>query len=199
VHNSKYQHSILLEIDDEERHLTPHEFIVNVKDLFASLQSGKVQIASAIFHNTDLLLSMVKSAFTKHIVASGGVVVNSKNDILFIYRNGFWDLPKGKVEQGEDYRAAGIREIQEETGIKNVIITKELPVTFHTYKEAMKLVLKETRWYEMHSDDTELTPQTEEGITEIKWVSTKELPAILKKSYGNIQLLMKDFLKEEAV
>jgi 8-oxo-dGTP pyrophosphatase MutT (NUDIX family) len=196
VHNAKYQNSILLEMDDEERHLSPHDFIAKTKDLFISLQSGKVQTACAFFHNTDLLLSMTKSAFPKHIIASGGVVVNSQNDILFIYRNGFWDLPKGKVEKGEDYKAAGIREIQEETGIKNVTITKELPVTFHTYKEAMNLVLKETRWYEMHSDDTELTPQTEEGITELKWVSQKELPSILNKSYRNIQLLMKDYLKE---
>jgi ADP-ribose pyrophosphatase YjhB (NUDIX family) len=199
VQNSKYQSTILLEKDGDTKELTPFDFIEKVKDIFLALQNGEIKKVDISFHNTDLLLSMLKSAFPKHIIAAGGVVLNSKHEILFIYRNGFWDLPKGKVEEGEDYKAASIREIQEETGIVNVTITKPLPVTFHTYKLTMKLVLKETQWFEMFSDDTKLTPQTEEGITEIKWVNRKELPEILSKSYGNIQLLMKDFLKKETV
>jgi ADP-ribose pyrophosphatase YjhB (NUDIX family) len=199
VQNSKHPSTILLEKDGDEKELMPYDFIEKVKDIFLSLQNGEIKKVNISFHNTDLLLSMIKSAFPKHIIAAGGVVINSNNEILFIYRNGFWDLPKGKVEKGENYKEASIREIQEETGIVNVTITKELPVTFHTYKEAMKLVLKETQWFEMFSDDTKLIPQTEEGITEIKWVSRKELPEILSKSYGNIQLLMKEFLKKETV
>ena len=188
-----------METDGRRQELKPYEFVEKVKNIFLSLQSGNTKEVTVSFHNTDIMLSMIKSAFPKYIVAAGGVVLNSKGDILFIYRNGFWDLPKGKVEEGEDYAEAGIREIQEETGLVNVAITKPLPVTFHTYKLTMKLVLKETKWFQMFSDDIKLTPQTEEGITEIKWVSRDELPVILAKSYGNIQLLLKDFLKKESV
>jgi ADP-ribose pyrophosphatase YjhB (NUDIX family) len=199
VHNPQYSQTFLVDTDGKPKEMKPYDFVEKVKDIFLSLQEGKIQNVSISFHNNDLTLSMIKSAFPKHIIAAGGVVLNSKNEILFIYRNGFWDLPKGKVEAGEDYEEASIREIQEETGIENVTITRPLPVTFHTYKLTMKLVLKETQWFEMFSDDTKLTPQTEEGITEIKWVSRKELPEILSKSYGNIQLLMKDYLKKESV
>jgi 8-oxo-dGTP pyrophosphatase MutT (NUDIX family) len=46
----------------------------------------------------------------KVIEAGGGLVLNSKGEFLVIYRNGIWDLPKGKLEKGEDFQTAALRE-----------------------------------------------------------------------------------------
>ena len=100
------------------------------------------------------------------IVAAGGRVINDKNEILFIFRNKKWDLPKGKVEKNENISQTAIREVKEETGIKNLMIVKPLDKTYHIFKRAKKTYLKETYWFEMKSNhDKKFSPQISEGIT----------------------------------
>ena len=54
----------------------------------------------------------------KTIYASGGIVKNKKSEILFIFRRGKWDLPKGKADKGETKKQTALREVKEETGVK---------------------------------------------------------------------------------
>ena len=56
------------------------------------------------------------------IKATGGIVTNKKNQILFIYRKGKWDLPKGKMEKNESKKESALREVIEETGVKKLKI-----------------------------------------------------------------------------
>jgi len=142
--------------------------------------------------NTKLLAELFLSMFTI-IDAAGGLVKNDEGKWLFIYRNGKWDLPKGKVEKKEKIKTAAIREVEEECGISKLKIVKELPPTYHTYSLEEKTVLKRTYWFEMSCADTSpLVPQTEEGITDVKWFSMEEVKQALKNTYGSIKEVVKN-------
>ncbi len=120
-------------------------------------------------------------------VAGGGKVYNENNEILFIFRNRCWDLPKGKIEKGESIEECAIREVEEETGISGLEITRFLKKTYHVFKRNGEYRLKLTYWFEMITDyDNELTPQLDEGITKVKWKSGKKVRKALRKSYANI-------------
>ncbi|PQJ80911.1 NUDIX hydrolase [Polaribacter porphyrae] len=125
----------------------------------------------------------------KVVPAAGGLVKNSKNEFLFIFRNDIWDLPKGRIEKGETIDIAAIREVEEECGIFNLSILKKLITTYHTYYQK-GLRLKETHWFLMTSNyNKPLIPQIEEGITEATFKNESEIKAILEKSYANIKLV----------
>lgn len=131
------------------------------------------------------------------IEAAGGMVLNTQGDVLMIYRRGFWDLPKGKIDPGESTEICAIREVREETGINRLEIIEKLQVTYHTYTLGNKTILKPSHWFRMiHTDNEKTIPQTEEDITEIRWMNQKEVTAILNKSYESIrELLLKHYLK----
>ena len=106
------------------------------------------------------------------IQAAGGLVFNKENQLLCIKRNGLWDLPKGKIEKHEDQRAAALREVMEETGINMINISDKIGETYHAYREEDSILLKETHWYKMNSSNySDLKPQIEEGISEVKFES----------------------------
>lgn len=130
------------------------------------------------------------------VIASGGIIQNNLNESLFIYRNGYWDLPKGKVEKNEKLVYAAKREIFEECGLKDLEFNSFIAKTYHIYFENGQGKLKETNWFSFYSNDSKiLKPQFEEGITELKWVQKKNFQVYLKKSFSSIEELFKYFLK----
>ena len=121
------------------------------------------------------------------VEAAGGLVFNQDDQILMIFRNGKWDLPKGKLEEGENKKQCAIREVEEECGIVGLDITEKLLETYHTYNLSGKKILKRTYWYKMNTDfDGELVPQIKEGITKVSWIDKNQASGKLKNSYGNI-------------
>ena len=130
------------------------------------------------------------------IIAAGGLVQNSKGEILLIYRRGFWDLPKGKLDAGESIPDCAIREVQEETGLKSIELGPFICTTTHAYydKWLSKEVEKHTHWYAMLSLANEtLVPQTEEDIEKIEWVPMEQLPQYLLKTYPTIRTVFEAF------
>jgi len=123
-------------------------------------------------------------------------VYNSEHKILFIKRNGYWDLPKGKTEKGESIEETSVREVEEETGVKNIEITRFLMKTYHVFKSRGKYKLKLTYWFEMKTDfEGTLYPQEEENITKVKWKSTEKTIKALENTYGTIsQLFSREYL-----
>ena len=123
----------------------------------------------------------------KYIEAAGGVVKNEKDEYLLIKRFGIWDLPKGKVENGEETLEAAIREVCEETGLVNVAIINNLPNTYHIYYQNRRWFLKKTYWYFMETkDDISLVPQVKEAITEAVWMKRSDAYTALSNSYKSL-------------
>ena len=132
----------------------------------------------------------------KVLDAAGGVVRNDKDEILFIRRLGKWDLPKGKIEKGEDPEEAAVREVAEETGLEEVILEPFLNTTFHTYMERNgKKTLKKTFWYKMLYVGNEIPiPQIEEGISEVSWKNKEQImKEVMPMTFKNIKLILNDY------
>lgn len=122
------------------------------------------------------------------IEAAGGVVLNSAQEWLFIHRLGRWDLPKGKLEKGEQPEQAAVREVSEECGIPEPELLSPIVETYHTYRLNGELILKRTYWYLMRStEQAKLVPQTEEGITDVRWVNHYQVALLAEDSYGSIR------------
>lgn len=120
--------------------------------------------------------------------AAGGAIVNPAGEFLMMFRRGKWDLPKGKLDPGETIEACALREVGEETGLKNIRIRKKLTETFHLYPFQGKNILKQTHWFLMDFMGGELTvPQIEEDILDIQWVRREHLGRYLKYTYPNIR------------
>ena len=158
-----------------------------VKSMIHEMQQEKVH--AGVFMHKDL--EELKKAFFKKftlIQAAGGLVRNEKDEMLLIFRRGKWDLPKGKLDEGESLEDCAVREVSEETGLKNITLVSPLTITWHTYHEGSKFILKESHWYNMKvSGPQKLSPQTEEDIFEAKWVKKEDLGEYLKNMYPSVQ------------
>ncbi|NQU87855.1 MAG: NUDIX domain-containing protein [Mariniphaga sp.] len=148
--------------------------------------------------NEKLVWKNFKKCFL--IIRAAGGVVKQKDQILFIFRKGKWDLPKGKIDKGESADQAVQREVGEECGISNLKITKQLPSTWHIYQSPYKKnkgewILKETIWFEMEYKGSEkLIPQIEEDITKAEWISQNKLKKVLKNIYRNLEQIIELYL-----
>ena len=126
------------------------------------------------------------------ITAAGGLVQNNEGSILLIFRRGFWDLPKGKLDAGELIPECAVREVREETGLQTIKLGPFICMTTHAYfdKWLQKDVIKETHWFAMKATSLEpetLNPQTEEDIEKIEWVPVSELDQYLLQTYPTIR------------
>lgn len=129
------------------------------------------------------------------IEAGGGLVRNAAGDYLFIFRHGKWDLPKGKLETGERPRDGSVREVVEECNVEIDRVLKELDPTWHAYLLAGEIVLKKTYWFLMEAGESgKIKPQTEEGITEVRWFNSGELQEVRSNTYPLIRELLENHL-----
>ena len=157
-----------------------------VNAMLHEMQREKVHAGVFLHPHLDELKKAIWKKFTV-IKAAGGLVSDKANHTLFIFRRGKWDLPKGKLETGEDLETCAVREVEEETGLKDVKLSSLLLTTYHTYHENGKHILKESYWYDMQADGKQqLVPQVEEDIQEIKWVKKNELKEMLSNSFPSI-------------
>ena len=168
----------------------------SIEELIYKLKIGDLKGVYLFSNNLAETWKAFKIKF-KVIVAGGGLVLNNHNDVLFIYRGNKWDLPKGRIEEGEEIEETAIREVEEECGIENLTIKRKLLVTYHLFAQQNQYRLKETHWYLMHSDyEGILTPQLEEGITDVAFKNGKEIKKALKNTYENIQLVYESYINE---
>src|SRR5438046_1555734 len=85
----------------------------------AAIHTLMHEIAKPDFHTGILInkdFEKLKKVFFKQFVlvqTGGGLVINEKDEVLMIFRRGKWDLPKGKIDQGESIEQCAVREVKE--------------------------------------------------------------------------------------
>ena len=137
----------------------------------------------------------LKETFRMAPAAGGVVVMDGK--IVTILRNGIPDLPKGHIEKGENPEQAALREVEEETGLGKLHIVKDLPSTWHCYQLGDEWRLKRTYWYLMESEEnTQVKPQTEEGISEVKLIGAEYIEGFLKETFRSISEILGEDLRQ---
>jgi len=169
-----------------------------VNQVISQIESSKSRVDFFFLNQDDSSVwSHFRSQFVE-IPAAGGLVKNQVGSLLFIKRLGVWDLPKGKVEKNETPAEAAIREVEEECGLTDLKIIRQLDSTFHIYRSSYlpfpkNLVLKETKWFFMsYSGNEAPVPQVEEDIEEVAWFAPEDLEQV----YSNIYLSLRDFLEK---
>lgn len=170
----------------------PYEGIHSIEIALDCLENTTKQEVNIFGENINEIWSAFKSFF-KIIEAAGGIVKNSEGKVLFIQRLGRWDLPKGKIEVGETYELAAIREVEEETQLSQLTLGEAIATTYHIYKEKNGTkVLKMTHWFHMlHNGNETPVPQVEEGITDVQWLDEEDIYfKVLPNTFKNIQLIL---------
>ncbi|WP_417800961.1 NUDIX hydrolase [Tenacibaculum sp.] len=165
-----------------------------IEELIYKLKVGKLNGVYIYSNNLMEDWKDFKIKF-KIITAAGGLVLNESKKVLFIYRGNKWDLPKGRVEEGENLMETAIREVEEECGIEKLIISRELLITYHLFMQQNEYRLKETHWYLMFSNyEGSLTPQLEEGITKAEFKAEEETNKALQNTFANIIMVYKSYV-----
>ena len=171
---------------------------VDIEQLIIKMFNNKVNKACLYYPDEKETLKKLKEKIPV-VKAGGGLVYNKRGEVLFIFRNGKWDLPKGGTEKGEDIEETAMREVEEETGVSGLKIVKKLPKTYHVFKRNGTYKLKVTHWFEMKTSfNGTVQGQIDEGIEKVAWLKPSEIPAVLENSYENIKLLFEnaDVVKE---
>lgn len=167
--------------------------VKNCDDLVAKIKNW---LEDETMENLDLgdvngenLAFAIKNMF-RQAPAAGGVVIID-NQFVAIERNGIPDLPKGHIEKGESPEVAALREVEEETGITNLEIIKELPATWHCYLLDNQWTIKKTSWYLMKTDSgMKNIPQTEEGISKVYLVDKQGVNDFAKNTFASLKTLV---------
>ena len=163
---------------------------VNIYKVIKELNSSKLDAIYLIGKKEEKLIKQFLKKLP-NVIAGGGKVLNDKGEILFIYRNDKWDLPKGKAERKESIEETSIREVEEETGIKDLKIVKPLETTYHIFKRNGRHKIKVTYWFEMFTTyKGAFTPEVSEGITKVAWLNPEQTNKALENSYANIKGLI---------
>ncbi|MEO5581234.1 MAG: NUDIX domain-containing protein [Saprospiraceae bacterium] len=169
--------------------------IAEISDFMSKLWFGSLNIP-VIISTTDVLETWKKLFKRTPIVyAAGGIVQRPDHKYLFIQRRGWWDLPKGKLDDNEVPRQAALREVKEEVGLDSKILYS-LPNTYHCYTMKDTLVIKITSWYVMSTRQSKPKLQKEEDITASKWVSRANFDKMKPKLYANLKGLV-DVVRKE--
>lgn len=163
---------------------------VNIGKVIKELNKTDLKEVRLIHNNKEKLLKKFLKKLP-NVIAGGGKVYNDNDEILFIYRNDKWDLPKGKIEGSESIETTALREVAEETGVAGLEIVKPLETTYHIFKRNGRHKIKVTYWFQMKTSFAgDLVAQENEGITKVEWLNNGQINKALENSYANIKLLV---------
>jgi ADP-ribose pyrophosphatase YjhB (NUDIX family) len=167
-----------------------------LKAMIHEMEQPKIHAGIFFHQNLEELKLKFFSRFTL-VPAAGGVVKNENDEILLIFRRGKWDLPKGKLDKNESPEDGAVREVKEETGLKNIKLLSRLTITYHTYQEGTRYLLKESHWFLMKAKSGQmLLPQIEEEIDIVRWAKKDELPVYLMNSYASVADVLQVAMKK---
>lgn len=157
-----------------------------VKTMLQQMERAEFYQGVFLYPDVEALLAAFKEQLNV-IVAAGGLVYTPDRWLLLIHRLGHWDLPKGKLDKGESLEQCALREIEEETGAKNLRIDRLLQITYHTYRQKGQLNLKESHWFLVKATGkSALVPQTEEDVQQCRWVPLNEVSGYLDGAFASV-------------
>ncbi len=161
----------------------------------AALQTLEKPGASGVIiedASSDKLVARLNT-MVRLIDAAGGIAWNEQGAILMIFRRGKWDLPKGKLDEGENIEECALREVSEETGLQTLTLNGKICDTYHIYTQKNEQILKRTAWYKMKASSADaLKPQQDEGIMEARWVKEKDLAPYATESYEAVREVLRN-------
>ena len=170
--------------------------IFDLKIVYTWITARQNKFFYVLCSDAKFFLKMVAKSVTL-IEAAGGLVSNENEEYLFIFRNGKWDLPKGKIEKEEKTKIAAVREVEEECGIKVSSLGEKICKTYHVYIMRGEVVLKRTHWFKMRcKGQPKLKPQKEEGITDARWFQKGHIEPIIENTFP---LIIDVLVKEELI
>ncbi|TVR80884.1 MAG: NUDIX domain-containing protein [Chitinophagaceae bacterium] len=179
---------------DAETNRQSSLFSMDKANAFFSTENNVVNDYVLISENPERDWNLLVKELFKVIEAAGGLVKNSKDEILLIFRLGCWDLPKGKIDPGETDRDAAIREVEEETGAKIKNLKQLFATTYHTYRLNGDLILKKSLWYLMEAEDLEeLIPQTAENIDVACWCPPEKIQEKYNNMYPSVKTVLEKY------
>ncbi len=185
-----YENRIIILTDIQKEYYAAFQNRMQLKNLIDKFLQNDYKQLFIRSQNLNDLFTNFKSLF-HYQEAAGGLVLNNRQQILAIKNRGVWQLPKGHVEELEKITEAAKREVTEETGISPLVIIKELPSTFHIFIKNDKKYLKRTFWFKMsYRGFEEPVPQTEEGITEAKWIDKNDIWNYFGNTYENLKKIL---------
>lgn len=171
-----------------------------------TLEKGSQRVLEICVYASDL--EALWQDFRQHykwVAAAGGLVeLKGTQRYLFIYRRGYLDLPKGKMDEGETPAVTALREVEEETGLRSLRLLQEdilasqtaHHTTYHTYRDGKGCrILKPTYWYYMESEQATLVPQAEEGIEWARYLRLEEALVGTYPLYNSLQALVRKIEK----
>ncbi|HCC70292.1 MAG TPA: hypothetical protein DEQ09_03955 [Bacteroidales bacterium] len=168
--------------DIDELYAKITEFIEDNKISSLNIYSDKINSLRDAFR-----------AYFETRIAAGGLIVNSREELLFIKRGGKWDIPKGHLSANESVSECAVREIEEETGMVPGDALSVLKPTYHIYNIGTTWILKETHWYIFKfSGQGKALPQEEENITEVKWFGWDEIKYVHQNTWPSISDVIND-------
>ncbi|MGB3587215.1 MAG: NUDIX hydrolase [Tunicatimonas sp.] len=175
-------------------HYANPTYIKTALDYFSKKKVKHLDSITFAVADLEETIKIVKDQFK--IVQAGGGVVRKGDEVLLIFRLSKWDLPKGKLEKGESPVEGALREVEEECSVQ-VTPNDEICQTWHTYTRNKKKYLKQTYWFAMDClDDSQLQPQTDEDIEEVRWMTTSEVRQALYDSYFSIRYVMRRYYQQ---
>lgn len=158
----------------------------SLRKAIENFENTDTRKALIYFNDENFLFKQFASHFSL-VKAAGGVVTNPDEQVLLIFRRGKWDLPKGKNESGESLEETALREVSEETNLKELTLGDFITDTYHTYYVGTNAILKQTRWFFLRNEGNgNLIPQVKEDITHVLWVPTEDLNKYTQNTYGSI-------------
>ncbi|PRY51456.1 NUDIX domain-containing protein [Arcticibacter pallidicorallinus] len=169
------------------QNIDPQLFVF--RDFYKQAKKTEPGIYLILVDNAKEYFKKLRKAY-QVIKAAGGVVSTPDQEYLFIFRKGKWDLPKGKLDEGEKTRSAAVREVEEECGIRVGRLLDKLTNTWHVYEERNEVIFKKTSWYTMEAAKQKLVPQLEEDITDARWMSEDHFGSIQKNTYPTIMNIL---------
>lgn len=166
----------------------------DIRDALNTLKEHGNPLPELKAMDEGILLEKIRSMF-HWIEAAGGVLRDQQGRFLLIHRRGFWDLPKGKIDAGENPLQAAAREIEEETGIGALQLDAQLAPTYHIYKIDQNWVLKKTHWFLFEADANQpITLQKEEDIDDAEWMPASNIRSIEDQIYPSLLPLLKSVI-----